>query len=207
MLLKLDQQTWQKNLISEGNGQKLPSLKIIQKNLLQIYIWIAFLLKWILSEMDCVLDHFQIQSAEMVDSTEEYDKQAQWADLPSLPLERIHSFLSCDDQINMSQVCRKWSEGFNSPSVWKTFRFSLTESQLLMDPCPKIKCAEKYSRMFRHVEIDFIRTVNEYLIETLFKRLSVFLDILTRNSQIITLKVRWPEFIFILNSIKCLEDL
>ncbi|GBM18940.1 hypothetical protein AVEN_1568-1 [Araneus ventricosus] len=186
-----------------GQWAKLPSPKIIHKIILQFYSSIVFLLKWIQSAMDCVLHHFQIQTAEIVDSTEEYDKQAQWAELPSLPLEQIYSFLSRDDQINMSQVCRKWSEGFNSPSVWKTFRFSLTESQLLMDPCPKIKCAEKYSRMFRHVEIDFIRTVNVYSIETFCKRLLVFLDILTRNSQLISLKVRWLEFFFLSDTMNC----
>ncbi|GBM97977.1 hypothetical protein AVEN_166963-1 [Araneus ventricosus] len=182
---------------------ELPSPKIIQKVLFQFYNWIVLLLKWIPSSMDCFFHYFGIQSAEMVDSTEERDKQAQWAELPSLPLERIYSFLSRHDQINMSQVCRKWSEGFNSPSVWETFRFSLTESQLLMDPCPKIKCAEKYSRLFRHVEIDFIRTVNEYLIETFCKRLIVLLDILTRNSQLISLKVRWLEFFFLSDTMKC----
>ncbi|GBN35247.1 hypothetical protein AVEN_215439-1 [Araneus ventricosus] len=116
--------------------------------------------------MDPVSDYFRIQLAEMVDFTEECDKQVQWAQLPSIPLEGIYSFLLREDQINMSQVCRNWSEGFSSPSVWKKFMFSLTEAQLSMDPCPKIKCAEKYSRMFRHVEIDCIRNADEHLIET-----------------------------------------
>ncbi|GBM33218.1 hypothetical protein AVEN_28211-1 [Araneus ventricosus] len=106
----------------------------------------------------------------------------------------------------MSHVCRKWSEGFTSQSVWKKLRFSLTESQLSMDPCPNIKCAEKYSRMFRHVEIVCIRNVDERLIETWFRRLIVFLDILTRNSQLISLKVRWPEIGVILDTINCEED-
>ncbi|GBM18936.1 hypothetical protein AVEN_1565-1 [Araneus ventricosus] len=159
------------------------------------------------SEMNPTLNAinaFDIQSSH---SMKKCDKQGQWAELPSLPLERIYSFLNRDNQINMSQVCRNWSEGFNSPSVWKTFKFSFTESQLSMDPCPKIKCAEKYSRMFRHVVIDCIKTVNEHLIETWCKRLIVFFDILTRNSQLISLKVRWPEFFFILDTINCEEGL
>ncbi|GBL90105.1 hypothetical protein AVEN_135461-1 [Araneus ventricosus] len=142
-----------------------------------------------------------------IQSTEESDKLLQWAELPSVPFERIYHFLHRKDQINMSQVCRKWSEGFNSPSVWETFRFSLTESQLSMDPCPKIKCAEKYSRMFGHVEIVCIRNVDQHLIETWCRRLILFLDILTRNSQLICLKVQWAEFCFILDTINCVEDL
>ncbi|GBN57678.1 hypothetical protein AVEN_228468-1, partial [Araneus ventricosus] len=73
-----------------------------------------------------------------------------WSELPSLPLETIYSHVSREDHLNMSLVCRKWSEGFSTPSVWKTFRFALTE--LSMDTCPIMKFVRKYSCMFRHVE-------------------------------------------------------
>ncbi|GBM18984.1 hypothetical protein AVEN_1599-1 [Araneus ventricosus] len=150
-----------------------------------------------------VCDAFDSQT----DSTEESDTKVQWAELPSIPLEKVYSFLSRGDQINMSQVCRQWSEGFNSPAVWQNFRFSLTESELSMDHCPKIKCAEKYSRMFRHVEIDIVRNFDEHLIETWCRRLKVFLDILSGNSQLTSLKVRWPENFFLFNTMTCAKDL
>ncbi|GBN62980.1 hypothetical protein AVEN_264443-1 [Araneus ventricosus] len=84
---------------------------------------------------------------------EECEKQGKWSELPSLPLEKIYSFLRREDQVNMSLVCRSWSKGYGSPSVWKTFRFDLTKSQLSLVTCPVMKFVQKYSSMFRHVEI------------------------------------------------------
>ncbi|GIY10865.1 f-box domain-containing protein [Caerostris extrusa] len=78
---------------------------------------------------------------------------AQWSELPSLPLELIYSFLNRPDQIRMSQVCRKWSEGYSSPPVWKSFQFYLPYSEISSEICPEVKFARKYSSMFRHVEI------------------------------------------------------
>ncbi|GBM42086.1 hypothetical protein AVEN_119652-1, partial [Araneus ventricosus] len=46
-----------------------------------------------------------------------YEREVQWSDLPSPPLEKIYGFLSRAEQVNMSLVCRKWSEGYGSPAV------------------------------------------------------------------------------------------
>ncbi|GBN78233.1 hypothetical protein AVEN_176167-1 [Araneus ventricosus] len=96
---------------------------------------------------------------------EECEKQGKWSELPSIPLETIYSFLRREDQVNMSLVCHSWSEGYGSPSVWKTFRFDLTESQLSMDSCPEIEIVKKYSNMFRHVEIKGCQTRNNDLMK------------------------------------------
>ncbi|KAF8776998.1 hypothetical protein HNY73_013928 [Argiope bruennichi] len=142
-------------------------------------------------EMEDLLEEWDNDIAESMLSidTGENEKQSEWPELPSLPLEKIYSFLSRADQINLSQVCRKWSEGYGSPSVWKTFRFYLTDSELSMDTCPEIKFSRKYSSMFRHVEI-VCRRINLQLIDTSWRQLKVFLDILTTNSQLLTIKFR-----------------
>ncbi|GBM27366.1 hypothetical protein AVEN_120953-1 [Araneus ventricosus] len=49
---------------------------------------------------------------------EECKKQGKWCELPYLPLEKIYFFQRREDQVNMSFVCRSWSEGYGSPSVW-----------------------------------------------------------------------------------------
>ncbi|GBO29558.1 hypothetical protein AVEN_127044-1 [Araneus ventricosus] len=119
--------------------------------------------------------------AELIAAIEakEYDKEEQWADLPSPPLETIYSFLNRKDQINMSQVCRKWFEEFSSPSVWETFMFDL------LDTCPEIKFARKYSSMFRHVVIVY----TEFHHTTSWRNLKDFLHILTSTSQLLSVKL------------------
>ncbi|GBN69241.1 hypothetical protein AVEN_10156-1 [Araneus ventricosus] len=116
--------------------------------------------------------------------TEECEKQGKWSELPSLPLENIYSFLRREDQVNMSLVCRSWSEGYSSPSVWKTFRFYLTDSQLTMDSCPVMEVVKKYSNMFRHVEIESSSSENNDLMRNFCRHVIQFLQILTRNSQL-----------------------
>ncbi|GBN31994.1 hypothetical protein AVEN_90616-1 [Araneus ventricosus] len=85
----------------------------------------------------------------------------------------------------MSLVCRNWSEGYGSPSVWKTFRFALTESQLSRKTCPVMKFVRKYSSMFRHVEIKYLHTFKQSLINTWCQHFTEFL-ILTNNSQLLS---------------------
>ncbi|GBN61059.1 hypothetical protein AVEN_75172-1 [Araneus ventricosus] len=68
--------------------------------------------------------------------------QGQWLELPS-PLGKNLFFPNLADQSRMPQVCRKWSEGYSYPSVWRHFRFALTKLQLSMDACPEIKFAQK----------------------------------------------------------------
>ncbi|GBN68500.1 hypothetical protein AVEN_18953-1 [Araneus ventricosus] len=142
------------------------------------------------TEMEYMTEKGDNVTAESLDSTEteEFEQQGQWSDLPSPPLERIYSLLYRNDQVNMSLVCRKWSEGYRSPSVWKTFHFDMTESQVLMDTCSVMKFARKYSSMFRHVEIFCTISTNKHLIYTWCRHFIEFLQILTSNSQLISVK-------------------
>ncbi|GBN87488.1 hypothetical protein AVEN_26859-1 [Araneus ventricosus] len=89
----------------------------------------------------------------------------------------------------MSLVCQKWSKEFGSPSVWKNFRFYLTESQLLTDNCPVMKSVRKYSSMLQDVEIYYNAiTSNRKLIYTWCRYFIEFLQILTSNSQLISVE-------------------
>ncbi|GBM95315.1 hypothetical protein AVEN_171563-1 [Araneus ventricosus] len=90
----------------------------------------------------------------------------------------------------MSLVCHKWFEGYGSPSVLKTFRFSLIDSQLSMDTCLVIKIVRKYSIMFQHVEIHYDIIMNNHLIYTLCQQFKLFLEILTSNWKLISVKFR-----------------
>ncbi|GBN46985.1 hypothetical protein AVEN_18392-1 [Araneus ventricosus] len=85
----------------------------------------------------------------------------------------------------MSLVCSKWSEGYGLPSVWKTFIFDLTKSQLSMDTCPIMKFVLKYGCMFRHVKVyyEFTRNGN-------WRHFIEFLQILTNNSQLFSFEFR-----------------
>ncbi|GBN23932.1 hypothetical protein AVEN_195029-1 [Araneus ventricosus] len=123
--------------------------------------------------------------------TEQCEKQGKWSELTSLPLENIYSFLGREDQMNMSLVCRSWSEGYSSPSVWKTFRFYLTESQLTMDSCPVMEVVKKYSNMFRHVEMESSSSQNNDLMKNFCRHVIQFLQILTRNSQLNSVEFRF----------------
>ncbi|GIY61245.1 f-box domain-containing protein [Caerostris darwini] len=114
---------------------------------------------------------------------------AQWSELPSLPLELIYSFLNRPDQIRMSQVCRKWSEGYSSPPVWKSFQFYLPYSEISSEICPEVKFARKYSSMFRHVEIAST-SIRIGMTDQSWRQLKVFLHILTHNSQLQSIKFR-----------------
>ncbi|GBM95314.1 hypothetical protein AVEN_171562-1 [Araneus ventricosus] len=89
----------------------------------------------------------------------------------------------------MSLVCQKWSKEFGSPSVWKNFRFYLTESQLLTDTCPVMKSVRKYSNMLQHVEIYYNAvTLNRQLIYTWCKYFIEFSQILASNSQLMSVE-------------------
>ncbi|GBN77185.1 hypothetical protein AVEN_157049-1 [Araneus ventricosus] len=99
----------------------------------------------------------------------------------------------------MSLVCRKWSDGYGSPSMRKTFRFSLTESQLLMDSCPVMKFVRKYSSMFRHIEIHYLMTFKEHLMYTWCRHLIVLLQMLSSNSQLIS--VKFQDLVYCFESI------
>ncbi|GBM14013.1 hypothetical protein AVEN_166198-1 [Araneus ventricosus] len=134
------------------------------------------------------------ETAESLASVESQKckEQGQWLKLPSLPLENIYSFLRREDQVNMSLVCRKWSEGYGTPSVWKTFIFDVTETQLSTNNCLVEKFAQKCSSMFRHVEIKFLSYKNKHWIETWCRKLILFLQILINNSQLISVKFRCP---------------
>ncbi|GBO37468.1 hypothetical protein AVEN_102806-1 [Araneus ventricosus] len=125
--------------------------------------------------------------------TEECEKQGKWSELPSLPLENIYSFLRREDQVNMSLVCRSWSEGYSSPSVWKTFRFAFSGSQLSMDTCPVKKFVRKYSSMFRHVEIEST-CEQDCLMNNWCRHFVEFLQILTSNTQLISVKFRYFSY-------------
>ncbi|GBN68168.1 hypothetical protein AVEN_88014-1 [Araneus ventricosus] len=128
--------------------------------------------------------------------TEECEKQGKWSELPSLPLEKIYSFLRRKDQINMSLVCRSWSEGYGSPSVWKIFRFALQESQVLMDSCPVMKFVEKYSSMFRHLKINGLYSENKHLVKNWCRHFVEFLQNLTRNKELISVEFKYFSYCF-----------
>ncbi|GBO05740.1 hypothetical protein AVEN_211028-1 [Araneus ventricosus] len=136
-------------------------------------------------------DKWDSETAQSITSNgkEKCEKEGQWSELPSPPLENIYSFLRRADQVNMSLVCQKWSKEFGSPSVWKTFRFYLTESQLLTVTCPVMKSLRKYSSMLQHVEIYYNAvTSNRKLIYTWCRYFIEFLQILTSNSQLISVE-------------------
>ncbi|GBO28400.1 hypothetical protein AVEN_212593-1, partial [Araneus ventricosus] len=135
-------------------------------------------------------DSETVQSTASND-TEQCEKQGKWSELPSLPLEKVYSFLGREDQVNMSLVCRSWSAGYGSPSVWKTFIFNLTESQLSMDFYPLMKFVQKYSTMFRHVEIKGPESENDNLVKNFCKHFVEFLQILTRNTKLISVEFRY----------------
>ncbi|GBM59738.1 hypothetical protein AVEN_40658-1 [Araneus ventricosus] len=118
---------------------------------------------------------------------EKCKKQVKWSELPSIPLENIYSFLRREDQVNMSLVCRSWSEGYGSPSVWKKFRFDLSESQLSLDTCPVMKLVQKYSSMFRYVEI-VSTCFQKRLLRNWCRHFVEFLKILTSSTQLISVK-------------------
>ncbi|GBM47934.1 hypothetical protein AVEN_201885-1 [Araneus ventricosus] len=127
--------------------------------------------------------------ADWILSNEEYYKQVKWCELPSPALEKIYSFASRDDQLNMSVVCRKWCEEFRS-SVCKTFRFDLTESQLSIRTCPRMIFVQKYSSMFRHVEVFYKFTWENHLMYTWCKHFQEFLQILASKTQLISINFR-----------------
>ncbi|GBO04296.1 hypothetical protein AVEN_8569-1 [Araneus ventricosus] len=118
---------------------------------------------------------------------EDCEKQGKWSELPSLPLEAIYSFLRRKDQVNMSLVCRSWSEGYGSRSVWNTFRFDLTESQMSLNTCPVMKFVHKYSSMIRHVEI-LSTCSNNCLMKNWSRHLVEFLKILSSKTQLTSVK-------------------
>ncbi|GBL57822.1 hypothetical protein AVEN_69456-1 [Araneus ventricosus] len=63
-----------------------------------------------------------------------------------------------------------------------------------MDIFPEIKYGRKNSSMFRHVEIDYISETKQHLDVTWWKRLEIFLDILTTNWQLLPVKFRNLEW-------------
>ncbi|GBM06354.1 hypothetical protein AVEN_129370-1 [Araneus ventricosus] len=90
----------------------------------------------------------------------------------------------------MSLACRKWLVGYHPPSVWKTFRFALTNSQLSMRTGDMMKFVWKYSSMFRHVEIEYIEYAKKHLIKSWCRHFEVFLHILSSNPQLISVKFK-----------------
>ncbi|GBO32829.1 hypothetical protein AVEN_6394-1 [Araneus ventricosus] len=124
----------------------------------------------------------------------ECEKQGKWSELPSPPLEQIYSYVSRKDQFNMSLVCRKWCEGFYSPSVWRTFRFNLKDSQLSKDTCPVMKFVQNHSCMFRHVEIEGTHANNKGLKKNWCRHFIEFLHILTSSTQLISVKFRYFSY-------------
>ncbi|GBN51560.1 hypothetical protein AVEN_42517-1 [Araneus ventricosus] len=132
------------------------------------------------------------------DEREEYDEQVQWRDLPTSALKMVYSFASRDDQLNMSVVCRNWSEGFRSASVSKTFRFDITESQLSIRTCPRLKFVEKYGDMFRHVEIDCNFDEKKLgFIQTWCRNFIEFLKILASKSKLKSVNFRDLSYCFV----------
>ncbi|GFT59504.1 f-box domain-containing protein [Nephila pilipes] len=116
-------------------------------------------------------------------------KEDKWSLLPSVPLELIYSFLSRSDQRHMARVCRKWADGYNSPSVWKSFRFDLPGTEFATDVYPEIKLARKYGAMFRHVEIE-CSSISSAMADIAWRQLKVFLHILTNISQLVSVEFR-----------------
>ncbi|GBO18053.1 hypothetical protein AVEN_189773-1 [Araneus ventricosus] len=134
-----------------------------------------------------VLTDSRLRKTIASNEKEECEKQGKWSVLPSIPLKNVYSFLRREDQVKISLVCRNWSEGYGSPSVWKTLRFALTESQLTMDPCPVMKFVNKYSSMFRHVEIESTCVYN-WLMKNWCRHLVEFLKILSNKTQLTSVK-------------------
>ncbi|GBM14969.1 hypothetical protein AVEN_116610-1 [Araneus ventricosus] len=96
----------------------------------------------------------------------------------------------------MSLVCHNWSEGFYSPSVCKAFRFDLTDSQLSKDTCPVMEFVRKCSSMFRHVEINCNFSMKKRLLTTWCRHFIEFLQILTSNSQLLSVNFQNLVFCF-----------
>ncbi|GBN26872.1 hypothetical protein AVEN_240436-1 [Araneus ventricosus] len=127
---------------------------------------------------------------------EENYEQVQWCYLPCFALENIYSFVNRKDQLNMSLVCRNWSEGFSSPSVWKKLLFNLTDLQLSKDTCTVLTFVRKYSSMFRHVEIKPHFTMKKRLIANWYRYFAAFLQMMSSNSHLISVKFKFSPYFF-----------
>ncbi|CAL1295603.1 unnamed protein product [Larinioides sclopetarius] len=130
-------------------------------------------------------------TSEELTETKECKREVNWSELPSIPLEKIYSFLNRFDRVKMSLVCRRWSEGYSSPSAWRTFKF---DAKIWKNRCLGLKFAQKYGSMFRHVEITYHLllpcTHGKDLIGIWRRNFLLFLKLLTRKSQLISLKIR-----------------
>ncbi|GBN74659.1 hypothetical protein AVEN_197187-1 [Araneus ventricosus] len=126
-------------------------------------------------------------SSEQKTEIEESEKK-DWSELPLPPLEKIYSYLSHADRAKMSLVCRNWSQGYGSPSLWTNFRFKSCECQLSMDTCSLIKFVMKYGSMFRHVEVRYYHSTRSNY--AWCRHLIAFLQQMTTNSQLTSVKFR-----------------
>ncbi|GBN04830.1 hypothetical protein AVEN_1916-1 [Araneus ventricosus] len=115
------------------------------------------------------------------------DSEIDWANLPSVAIENIFSFLPRLDQTNMSVVCSKWSKEFSSPGVWKKLQFYLPRRDYIGKTFPEIKFGKRYASMLRHVDI-IVKSVKIEETDEIWKQLKLFINILTYESQLTTIK-------------------
>ncbi|KAF8786616.1 hypothetical protein HNY73_008305 [Argiope bruennichi] len=131
--------------------------------------------------------------SEIITDSDDNDEQISengrnWMELPSPAIENIYTFLSRTDQSRMSLVCSRWSKHFNSPCLWKTFRFYLPEHNYSSDIYPEVRFARKYASMIRHVEI-ICKRVKNHLIEDISNQLKLFLQAMEFSSHLISIKL------------------
>ncbi|GBO22553.1 hypothetical protein AVEN_37065-1, partial [Araneus ventricosus] len=100
----------------------------------------------------------------------------------------------------MSVVTSEWPQGFSSPSVCKEIIFTLTETQLSTDICPIMEFVQKHSSQFLHVTIFSINSTEKRLIKRWCRHFIVFLQILTSNSKLISVK-----FMFLSNCFRHID--
>lgn len=104
-----------------------------------------------------------------------------WSTLPPLVIERIYSFLNCEDQFRMSQVCRNWRNEIDSPNLWRRMKICLPVVAKPTNPL-EVYFARKYGHWFEHVEI-ICEPFRTSLIAIIHEQLKAFLQSLTYHSR------------------------
>ncbi|GBO11101.1 hypothetical protein AVEN_5377-1 [Araneus ventricosus] len=111
-----------------------------------------------------------------------------WAELPSPAIEKVFIYTSRADQDSMSKVCRKWNHEYGSPALWKIFKFILSRHRCSTEIYPEVQAARKYGNMFKYVDIKF-NSVRRNCINLMFVQVKLFLEAMSRSSQLSSIKV------------------
>lgn len=78
---------------------------------------------------------------------EEEEEEGPWINLPDHILVNIFSFLNLSDRSQAACACKAWSETFDTPSLWRRFKFHFFSES---DSC-QLKCLDLYGSQLRNV--------------------------------------------------------